>query len=108
MVADTENVPEVEPDYRFTFANERTFLAWQRTSLGLLAAAVGLVERGRELGVTGGGRVLGRGLEVLAILPSGMVLLRCQQADRSMLRGDPFPLHPSPVYLAVGLSLVGI
>jgi putative membrane protein len=26
-----------EPDYRFIFANERTFLAWQRTSLGLLA-----------------------------------------------------------------------
>ncbi|NED66317.1 DUF202 domain-containing protein, partial [Streptomyces sp. SID10244] len=23
-----------EPDYRFTLANERTFLAWQRTSLG--------------------------------------------------------------------------
>ena len=26
----------VEPDYRFTLANERTFLAWQRTALGLL------------------------------------------------------------------------
>ena len=29
-----------EPDYRFTLANERTFLAWVRTSLGLLAAAL--------------------------------------------------------------------
>ena len=28
-----------ELDYRFTLANERTFLAWQRTALGLLAAA---------------------------------------------------------------------
>ena len=26
-----------EPDYRFTLANERTFLAWVRTALGLLA-----------------------------------------------------------------------
>jgi putative membrane protein len=29
-----------DPDYRFSLANERTFLAWIRTSLALLAAAV--------------------------------------------------------------------
>jgi putative membrane protein len=29
-----------EPDYRFTLANERTFLAWIRTALALLAGAV--------------------------------------------------------------------
>ena len=29
-----------EPDYRFTLANERTFLAWVRTALGLLAGGV--------------------------------------------------------------------
>ena len=31
-----------EPDYRFSFANERTFLAWIRTSLAMLAAGVAL------------------------------------------------------------------
>jgi putative membrane protein len=31
-----------EPDPRFSFANERTFLAWLRTSLGLLATGVAL------------------------------------------------------------------
>ena len=31
-----------EPDYRFSFANERTFLAWIRTALALLAAGVAL------------------------------------------------------------------
>ncbi|NCH36470.1 YidH family protein [Cronobacter sakazakii] len=30
------------PDYRFSLANERTFLAWVRTALGFLAAGVGL------------------------------------------------------------------
>ncbi|KNC90809.1 YidH family protein [Trabulsiella odontotermitis] len=30
------------PDYRFSLANERTYLAWIRTSLGFLAAGVGL------------------------------------------------------------------
>lgn len=29
-----------EPDYRFSLANERTFLSWMRTTLALLAAAV--------------------------------------------------------------------
>ncbi|WP_157677017.1 YidH family protein [Auraticoccus monumenti] len=32
-----------EPDPRFTFANERTFLAWIRTGLGFLTAGVALV-----------------------------------------------------------------
>jgi len=29
-----------EPDYRYSFANERTFLAWVRTGLAFLAAGV--------------------------------------------------------------------
>lgn len=29
-----------EPDYRFSLANERTFLAWMRTALALLAGGV--------------------------------------------------------------------
>lgn len=32
----------VEPDPRFSLANERTFLAWIRTSLALLAGGVAL------------------------------------------------------------------
>lgn len=48
------------------------------------------------------------GLAVLAILTSGMGLLRWQQADRAMRHDDPLPRHPSPMYLAVGLSLVGL
>ena len=35
-----------EPDYRFTLANERTFLAWIRTSLALLAGGVLLDQLG--------------------------------------------------------------
>ena len=35
-----------EPDPRFTFANERTFLAWIRTSLALLASGVAVAALG--------------------------------------------------------------
>lgn len=104
---DGGGVEEPEPDYRFTFANERTFLAWQRTALGLLAAAVALVQLVPELAIPGARRGLGVGLAVLAILTSGLGLLRWRQADRAMRRGEPLPRHPSPMYLAVGLSLVG-
>ena len=99
---------ESEPDYRFTMANERTFLAWQRTALGLLAAAVALEQLVPEMTVPGARRLLGVGLAVLAVLTSGMGLLRWQQADHAMRGGDPLPRHPSPAYLAVGLGVVGL
>ena len=99
---------ETEPDYRFTLANERTFLAWQRTSLGLLAAAVALVQLVPELAVHGARHALGVLLATLAILTSGMGLLRWQQADRAMRRGLPLPRHPTSAYLAAGLILVGV
>ena len=31
-----------EPDIRFSLANERTFLAWVRTAIGLVAAGVAI------------------------------------------------------------------
>lgn len=97
-----------EPDYRFTLANERTFLAWQRTSLGLLAAAVAVVQIIPELYIKGARHLFGVLLGVLAVLTSGMGLLRWQQTDRAMRRGEPLPRHPTPAYLALGLILVGL
>jgi len=38
-----------EPDARFSLANERTFLAWIRTSLALLAAGIALEVLGLDL-----------------------------------------------------------
>jgi putative membrane protein len=99
---------ETEPDYRFTLANERTFLAWQRTSLGLLAAAVALVQLVPELAIPGARRLLGIGLAALAIFTSAMGLVRWRQADRAMRRGEPLPHHPTPGFLAVGLIVLGI
>lgn len=41
--SNNENFPPWRSaDYRFSLANERTFLAWIRTALGFLAAGVGL------------------------------------------------------------------
>src|SRR5213083_695706 len=99
---------EVEPDYRFTLANERTFLAWQRTALGLLAAAVAVVQLVPELSIAGARHVLGVVLALLAILTAAMGILRWRQADHAMRRNLPLPRHPTPIYLGIGLLLVGL
>ncbi|MCU1441675.1 MAG: hypothetical protein JWP85_2672 [Rhodoglobus sp.] len=39
-----------EPDYRLSLANERTFLAWIRTALGLLAGGILLEQFSTDLG----------------------------------------------------------
>jgi len=103
-----DSTPEVEPDYRFTLANERTFLAWQRTALGLLAAAVAVVQLVPELSIAGARHVFGIILALLAILTAGMGILRWKQVDQAMRRDLPLPRHPTPVYLGVGLVVVGL
>src|SRR2546423_9025501 len=64
-------VEEFEPDYRFTLANERTFLAWLRTALALLAAAVAVVQLVPEFALPGARRI-SRGL--LAAMGLGSAL----------------------------------
>ena len=44
-----------EPDPRFTFANERTFLAWIRTALGFLAAGVAIAAVAQLVGAARAG-----------------------------------------------------
>jgi putative membrane protein len=103
-----ETAQEVEPDYRFTLANERTFLAWQRTALGLLAAAVAVVQFVPELSIPGARHVLGLMLALLAVLTAAMGILRWEQVDRAVRRELPLPRHPTPVYLGIGLAVVGL
>lgn len=38
-----------DPDYRFSLANERTFLAWIRTALAILAGAILLRQFARDV-----------------------------------------------------------
>ncbi|MHC9296415.1 YidH family protein [Mycobacterium sp. LTG2003] len=100
--------PDEEPDYRFTLANERTFLAWQRTSLGLLAAAVAVIQFVPDLGLPGARHILGLVLTMLATATAGVGLWRWRQVDRAMRAGTSLPRHPTPGYLAVGLCVIGL
>lgn len=103
-----EDLEEFEPDYRFTMANERTFLAWERTALGLLAAAVAVVQLVPELGVPGLRHLVGGALAVLAFLTAVGGLRRWHQVDGAIRRGLPLPRHRAPAWLGVGLGLVAV
>ncbi len=96
-----------EPDYRFTLANERTFLAWQRTALGLLAAAVAIVQFVPQLGIPGARHIVAAFLTILAMLSAGLGLRRWRQVDDAMRRRKPLPRQSAPVVLSVGLVLLG-
>jgi putative membrane protein len=97
----------VEPDPRFTLANERTFLAWVRTGLALLAGGV-------ALGVLappgpGGLRfVASVALIVLGVLAPVQGWFSWVRDERAMRRGEPLtaPLSMSP--LAGGVLVVGL
>jgi putative membrane protein len=99
---------ETEPDYRFTLANERTFLAWQRTALALLAASVAAIQFVSEAALPGARYLLGLTLVVLATLTAALGLWRWRQVDRAMRQGTTLPRHPTPAYLAVGLAVIGL
>ena len=96
----------VEPDYRFTLANERTFLAWIRTSLGLLAGGVAVRQLIEPFDVTGGRTVLA----LLAIAASAVLagggFLRWRGVQRAMRRGDPLPPARLVPVVAAGLLVV--
>lgn len=99
---------EFEPDYRFTLANERTFLAWLRTSLALLAAAVAVVQLLPEFAIPGTRLFVGGVLAGLAVLTAGAGLRRWEQVDHAIRRGLPLPRHGIPRWLAGGLILIAL
>ncbi|EOC0586487.1 DUF202 domain-containing protein [Cronobacter sakazakii] len=57
------------PDYRFTLANERTFLAWIRTALALMAGAVGIDQFSTQLGSP----LLRQGLALLLVCAGALM-----------------------------------
>ncbi|MGA9489861.1 MAG: DUF202 domain-containing protein [Mycobacterium sp.] len=99
---------KVEPDYRFTLANERTFLAWQRTALGLLAATVALLQLVPGPAVQGMRYILSTTLVMLAIVSAGAGLLRWRQVDRAIRCAEQLPHNGTPTLLASGLVVLSL
>ncbi|MEU6580348.1 DUF202 domain-containing protein [Nocardia sp. NPDC046763] len=102
---DTE-YPEL--DYRFTLANERTFLAWIRTALGLLAAGVAvhtLVQPFHHAGVR---RLLSLSCIVLAVVLAAGAYTHWRDVQDRMVRGERLGNTMLVPILAGGIAIVSI
>ena len=93
------------PDHRFSLANERTFLAWVRTSLALLAGGVALDAVDID-GPTGLKAVLATALVVLGLLGAAVSWLRWAAAERAMRLRRPLPATTALAWLALALLVV--
>jgi putative membrane protein len=97
-----------DPDYRFSLANERTFLAWIRTSLALLAGGVAIVQLVPSLGVREGRHVLGIALMVLGTMLAAVSHWRWWRAERAMRLKQTLSGSLLVPLMAYGLTVVAL
>jgi len=95
-----------EPDPRFTLANERTYLAWIRTSLALIAGGVALEALALPLdpSLRLGASIL---LLVLGLLVPALAWWDWGRTERAMRAAAPLPASLLTAPLAVGVTVVG-
>jgi putative membrane protein len=107
------SLPGEAPDYRFSLANERTFLAWIRTALGFLAAGVGLDQLAPEFATP----LIRQVLALLLCLFAGALAvygyLRWLQNEKAMRLKEDLPytrslLTISIVLVAVAAVVIGL
>ncbi|MEY1673085.1 YidH family protein [Gordonia sp. ABKF26] len=95
-----------EPDARFSLANERTYLAWIRTSLALMASGVAL-----QAFDIGGGSVAGIVASLLLVGTSIWLPLQAwwswARTERQLRRDNPLPAPHVAVPLSVLLAVTG-
>jgi putative membrane protein len=97
-----------EPDPRFTFANERTFLAWIRTALALLIAGVATHAVEQDLGPVAT-RAAAAALLLMGVACSGAAFGHWMRSERALRQQLPLTLPrlaPLMAYAVAAISLV--
>lgn len=94
-----------EPDYRFTLANERTFLAWVRTALALAAGGLGVISLLPDLR---GSEFLGVLLLSLSFITASSSYRRWASNEGAMRQGERLEHSRLPQMMAIGTGLVAL
>ncbi|MET9295533.1 DUF202 domain-containing protein [Streptomyces sp. NPDC003077] len=93
------------PDYRFSLANERTFLAWLRTGLALVGGGFAV-----DQFLPGLPAALRVTCTVVLLVGGGTCAVRAVnhwvRCERAMRRGEDLPVSRFPAVLAVGVGLL--
>ena len=98
---------EVDVDPRITFASERTFLAWMRTSLALIAGgiAIGATLDTRE-------RVIHLGIALAPIVLGGFLASigykRWRAFDAALKSGSPLPVDSMLRSIAILIAALAV
>ncbi|QEV17236.1 YidH family protein [Streptomyces alboniger] len=95
------------PDYRFSLANERTFLAWLRTALALIGGGFAVDQFLPDL--RWGWRI-GLALALLAagVLCSLRAVNHWVRCERAMRRGEDLPAGRFPTVLSLVVAVVAL
>ncbi|HET6859150.1 MAG TPA: DUF202 domain-containing protein [Streptomyces sp.] len=95
------------PDYRFSLANERTFLAWIRTALALIGGGFAvdqfLPDLPRAVGAT-----MALGLLVGGVLCALRAVNHWMRCERAMRRGEDLPVTRFPTVLSLVVAVVAV
>jgi putative membrane protein len=98
-----------EPDYRFTLANERTFLAWVRTALAILAGGVLLEQFATRLEPHAVIVALAIALAVLSSVLCTAAYLRWRANEIAMRHRRALPTSVViPLLAAIGAIVSGV
>jgi putative membrane protein len=100
---------ETEPDARFTFANERTFLAWHRTALALVVAGLAIAQFLPPFpGIPIGRHLLAVPLILLGGVLSVASYLEWGRHQRALRRGEPMGTSMLPRILAITITVLAV
>jgi putative membrane protein len=97
----------VAPDPRVTFANERTFLAWIRTSLALIAGGLGVDAFAEDL-APWSRTTLACLLVTLGGLLGASAFARWRRAELAMRRGESLPPSRTPQIVSISVAAVAV
>jgi putative membrane protein len=98
-----------EPDARFTFANERTFLAWSRTALALVVGGLAIAQLLPPFpGVPWGRHIIGTPLILLGCAVSVVSYTEWRASQQALRHGRPLPRSRLPQILTIAITAIGL